>query len=173
MDNDFLHSDRLPTLDEMKEMFKKNDWTTLKIDDPDKRTAEEWAEISYVAEIMDKKFEELVRKRGRLSTAEYYSEDNPLIVLQKNTKDKSKNTLTPDPNAELREPPKSVENEAISNILVSQYIETLDEVDRKIFIRKRLGYTQTEIAKELGFSNNGAVSKRLADMERRFLEMIK
>lgn len=259
---DFLYSDRLPTLDEMKELFKKNDWTTMKIDDPAKRTPEEWAEISYVAEIMDKKFEELVHKRGRISAAEYYSEDNPLIVLQKNTedlvasavvkianndalsdiilsqfdftdpdihnkadaflhnalntmldvieydklaevvrlnsdeqdfnknirnnyrlkdhyrrwehtKDKSKNTLTPDPNAELREPPKSVENEAISNILVSQFIETLDEVDRKIFIRKRLGYTQSEIAKELGFSNNGAVSKRLADMEKRFLEMIK
>jgi DNA-directed RNA polymerase specialized sigma24 family protein len=89
------------------------------------------------------------------------------------TKDKSKNTLTPDPNAELREPPKSVENEAISNILVSQFIETLDEIDRKIFIRKRLGYTQSEIAKELGFSNNGAVSKRLADIKNRFLEMIK
>ena len=71
MEKDFLYSDRLPTLDEMKEMFKKNDLTTLKIDDPDKRTAEEWTEISYVAEIMDKKFEELVRKRGRISAAEY------------------------------------------------------------------------------------------------------
>ena len=35
------------------------------------------------------------------------------------------------------------------------------------------GMKQSEIAKELGFSNNGAVSKRLNDMERRFLEMIK
>ena len=262
MEKDFLYSDRIPTLEELKELFKKKDWTTLKIDDPEKRSPEEWEQISYVAEIMDKKFEELVRKRGRISATEYYSEDNPLIVLQKNTedlvasavvkiadndesldsifsqfdftdpdihkkadgllhnalntvldvieydklaevvrlnsdeqdfnknihknyrlqdhtrrwehtKDKSKNTLTPDPNAQLREPPKSVENEAISNILVSQFIETLDETDRKIFIRKRLGYTQSEIAKELGFSNNGAVSKRLADMEKRFLEMIK
>ncbi len=262
MDNDFLSSDRLPTIDEMKELFKKNDWTTLKIDDPDKRTPAEWEQISYVSGILDKKFEELVRKRGRTSEAKYYSEDNPLIVLQKNTedlvastvvkiadsdelvddifsqfdftdpdihkkadvllhnalntvldvieydklaevvrlnsdeqdfnkntpnnyrlkdhhrrwehtKDVSKNILIPDPNAELREPPESVENEAISNILVSQFIETLDEIDRKIFIRKRLGYTQSEIAKELGFSNNGAVSKRLADMEKRFLEMTK
>lgn len=85
MEKDFLYSDRLPTLDEIKELFKKNDWTTM--DDPHKRTAEEWAEISYVAEIMDKKFEELVRKRGRISSAEYYSKDNPLIVLQKNTED--------------------------------------------------------------------------------------
>ena len=60
-----------------------------------------------------------------------------------------------------------------SLITKEQFIDTLDEIDRKIFIRKHLGYTQSEIAKELGFSNNGAVSKRLADMEKRFLEMIK
>ena len=30
-----------------------------------------------------------------------------------------------------------------------------------------------EIAKELGFASNSAVSKRLADMEKRFREMIK
>ena len=262
MEKDFLYSDRLPTLDELKELFKKNDWTTMKIDDPEKRTPEEWHAITYVAEILDEKFEELVSKRGRTSEAKYYSEDNPLIVLQKNTedlvasavvkianndeladgilsqfdftdpdihkkaddllhnalnsvldvieydklaevvrlnsdeqdfnknirdnyrlkdhyrrwehtKDKSKNTLTPDPNAELRKPQKSVEDEAIGNVLIEQFLETLDEVDRKIFIRKRLGYTQSEIAKELGFSNNGAVSKRLSDMEKRFLEMIK
>ena len=87
MEKDSLPVDRLPTLDEMKELFKKNDWTTIKIDDPDKRTPEEWAVISYVAGIMDEKFEELVRKRGRRSAAEYYSEDNPLIVLQKSTED--------------------------------------------------------------------------------------
>ena len=262
MKKDLLELDRLPTMDELKEFFKQNDWTSTKIDDPAKRTDEERTEIAYAAKLMDKKFEELVRKKGRKSAARYYGVDNPLIALQNNTedlvasavvkianndeladsilsqydftdsdiykkvddflhnalnttldvmeydklaevvrlnsdeqdfnkkihknyrlqdhirrwehtKDKSKNTLTPDLNAELREPPKSVENEAISNILVSQFIETLDEFDRKIFIRKRLGYTQSEIAKELGFSNNGAVSKRLADMEKRFLEMTK
>ena len=88
-------------------------------------------------------------------------------------KDKAKNILTPDPNAELREPPKSVEEEAIGNVLVEQFMETLEETDRKIFNRKLLGYTQSEIAKELGFSSNSAVSKRLADMEKRFREMIK
>lgn len=34
-------------------------------------------------------------------------------------------------------------------------------------------YTQSEIAKELGFASNSAVSKRLADMERRFKENAK
>ena len=87
--------------------------------------------------------------------------------------DKAKNILTPDPNAELREPPKSVEEEAIGDVLVEQFMETLEKTDRKIFNRKLLGYTQNEIAKELGFSSNSAVSKRLADMEKRFKEMIK
>ena len=262
MKKDLLNMDRLPTLDELKEFFKENDWTSTKIDDPAKRTDEERAEIAYAAKLMDKKFEELARKKGRNSAARYYGEDNPLIALQNNTedlvasavvkianddeltdailsqfdfsdpdldkkaddflhnavntmldvmeyeklaeivrlnsdekdfndkvannyrlkdhvrrwehtKDKKKNILTPDPNAELREPPKSVEDEAIGNVLVEQFMETLEETDRKIFNRKLLGYTQSEIAKDLGFSSNSAVSKRLADMEKRFKEMIK
>ena len=262
MKKDLLVMDRLPTLDELKEFFKENDWTAAKIDDPTQRTDGERAEIAYAAKLMDKKFEELARKKGRNSAARYYGEDNPLIGLQNNTedlvasavvkianndeltdailsqfdltdpdldkkaddflnnavntmldvmeydklaeivrlnsdekdfnekisnnyrlkdhvrrwehtKDKSKNILTPDPNAELREPAKSVEDEAIGNVLVEQFMDTLDETDRQIFSRKLLGYTQSEIAKELGFSSNSAVSKRLADMEKRFREMIK
>ena len=262
MNKDLLALDRLPTIDELKEFFKCNDWTTAKIDDPAQRTPEEKAEIAYTAKLMDEKFEELARKKGRNSAARYYGKDNPLIALQNNTedlvastvvkianddeltdailsqfdftdpnidkkaddflhnavntmldvmeyeklaeivrlnsdeqdfndkvdnnyrlkdhvrrwehtKDKKKNILTPDPNAELREPPKSVEEEAIGNVLVEQFMDTLDETDRQIFSRKLLGYTQSEIAKELGFSNNSAVSKRLADMEKRFREMIK
>ena len=262
MKKDLLELDRLPTLDELKEFFKENDWTSTKIDDPAKRTPEEQAEIEYTAKLMDKKFEELARKKGRNSATRYYSEDNPLIALQNNTedlvasavvkianddeltdaflsqfdltdpdidkkaddflhnavnamldvmeyeklakivrlnsdekdfnekvannyrlkdhvrrwehtKDKAKNILTPDPNAELREPPKSVEDEAIGNVLVEQFMETLDETDSKIFSRKLAGYTQSEIAKELGFASNSAVSKRLADMVRRFKENAK
>ena len=262
MKKDLLTMDRLPTLDELKEFFKNNDWTTAKIDDPAKRTPEEQAEIEYTAKLMDKKFEELARKKGRNSAARYYGVDNPLIALQNNTedlvastvvkianddeltdailsqfdfsdpdidkksdnflnnavntmldvmeyeklaeivrlnsdeqdfndkvannyrlkdhvrrwehtKDKKKNILTPDPNAELREPSKSVEDEAIGNVLVEQFMETLNETDSKIFSRKLAGYTQSEIAKELGFSSNSAVSKRLTDMEKRFREMIK
>ena len=56
---DVLNMDRLPTLDELKQLFKENDWTNMKIDDPAKRTAEQKEEIAYVAGVMDKKFEEL------------------------------------------------------------------------------------------------------------------
>lgn len=81
MNKDLLELDRLPTLDELKEFFKQNDWTSTKIDDPSKRTDEELAEIAYTAKLMDKKFEELVRKKGRNSAARYYGENNPLITL--------------------------------------------------------------------------------------------
>ena len=59
MKKDLIELDRLPTLDELKEFFKQNDWTTTKIDDPTQRTDEERAEIAYAAKLMDKKFEEL------------------------------------------------------------------------------------------------------------------
>ncbi|MBR2327957.1 MAG: hypothetical protein IKA51_04995 [Clostridia bacterium] len=41
MAKDLLDMDRLPTMDELKEFFKKNDWTAAKISDPAKRTDEE------------------------------------------------------------------------------------------------------------------------------------
>ena len=53
MKKDLLELDRLPTLDELKEFFKENDWTSTKIDDPAKRTDEECAEIAYAAKLMD------------------------------------------------------------------------------------------------------------------------
>ena len=48
MAKDLLDMDRLPTMEELKEFFKNNDWTSAKISDPAKRTDEERAEIAYV-----------------------------------------------------------------------------------------------------------------------------
>ena len=49
---------------------------------------------------------------------------------------------------------------------------TLDETDKKIFAMKHLGYTQKDIAEAVGFSNNAAVSKRLAIMKENFHKML-
>ena len=84
---DVLNMDRLPTLDELKQLFKENDWTSMKIDDPAQRTAEERAQIAYVAGVMDKEFEKQAQEKGRKSAKKYYGKDNPLIVLQTNTED--------------------------------------------------------------------------------------
>ena len=263
MKKDLLTMDRLPTLGELKEFFKCNDWSTAKIDDPAQRTPEEKAEIAYTAKLMDKKFEELVRKKGRISASKYYNkEDNPLIALQKSTEDlvasavvkianddeltdailsqfdltdpdldkkaddflhnavntmldameydkaakivrrnsderdynknvpnnfrymdhirkwehteeKVKVMLAPDPNTLLKGTVPPIDEEAISNVLAEKYILSLEEVDYKIYVRRKLGYTQQEIAEELGFANNSAVSKRLSDMRKRFDEITK
>lgn len=259
---DILNMDRLPTMEELKQLFKENDWTTIKIDDPSKRTAEQKEEIAYVTGMMDKKFEELAKKKGRKSNKKYYGKDNPLISLQENTEDlvasavvkianddellesalapfdftdpdidekadrmfhnaintmldvmeydklaalmhensseedfnttiennfrykdhvrrvqhtdaKTENILCPDPEAKLRDATPSVEDEALQNVLAEQFMNTLDETDKKIFTLRRLGYTQSEIAKELGYNGNAAVSKRLAIMKENFKEMIK
>ncbi len=254
---DILNMDRLPPLEELKQLFRENDWTTIKIDDPTKRTAEQNEEIAYVAGVMDKKFEELAKQKGRKSNKRYYGKDNPLIALQENTEDlvasavvkianddeltdailsqfdftdadidkkaddfmnnavstmldvmeydktaaivrlssaeedfnkwipnnfrrmdhirkwehteeKIKVMLAPDPNAMLKGNVPPVDEEAISNVMVEKYLASLDETERKIYVRRRLGYTQEEIAEELGFSNNGGVSKRLVGMRKLF-----
>ena len=260
MAKDLLSMDRLPTMEELREFFKKNDWSAAQISDPAKRTPEEQAEILYAAKLMDQKFEMLVRTKGRTAASSYYSKDNPLIALQKNTEDlvasmvvkiandeelsnnilsqfdftdpdieqkaddllnnavdkmldvmeyeksavltrrvsaeedfnknkpnnfrymdhirkwehtkeKIKVMLAPDPNAELHGYIDPVDQAAISNMLVEKYLSLLDETERKIYVRKRMGFTQEEIAKDLGFSNNGAVSKRIAVMRKKLDEV--
>ena len=255
-----LDMDRLPTMEELKEFFKKNDWSAAQISDPAKRTPEEQAEILHAAKLMDQKFEKLVRTKGRTAASVYYSKDNPLIALQKNTEDlvasmvvkiandeeltdgilsqfdftdpdidqkadnllnnavntmldvmeyeksavltrrisaeedfnknkpnnfryidhirkwehteeKIKVMLAPDPNAELHGYIDPVDQAAISNVLVEKYLSSLDETERKIYVRKRMGFTQEEIARDLGFSNNGAVSKRIAGMRKKLDEV--
>lgn len=257
-----LNMDRLPTMEELKEFFKKNDWSAAQISDPAKRTDEERAEIAFVASVMDKKFEELAQKKGRKSAKICYSKDNPLIALQDSTEDlvasvvvkianddallegalsafdfsdpdidekadrmfhnavdtmldvmeydklaelfhenssdedfnknletnfrykdhirrwehtdaKAKVTFAPNPGAGLKTATKSVEDEAIANVMMDQFTLSLDPVDRKIFNRMRLGYTQAEIAKELGYSGNSAISKRCSDIKKRYLEWAK
>ena len=51
MTKTLLDMDRLPTMEELKDFFKKNDWTSAKMSDPGKRTDEERAEIAYVAKL--------------------------------------------------------------------------------------------------------------------------
>ena len=72
-----LDMDRLPTMDELKEFFNKNDWTSAKISDPAKRTDEERAEISYVAKLMDEHFEKSAREKGRPSSSIVYAKIIP------------------------------------------------------------------------------------------------
>ena len=120
MKKDLLELDRLPTLDELKEFFKENDWTTVKIDDPSRRTDAERAEIAYAAKLMDKKFEELARKKGRNSAARYYGVDNPLIALQNNTEDLVASTVV-----------KIANDDELTDAILSQFDLTDPDIDKK------------------------------------------
>lgn len=71
MAKDLLELDRLPTMEELKEFFKNNDWSAAQISDPAKRTPEEQAEILYAAKLMDEKFEKLVRTKGRTAISRW------------------------------------------------------------------------------------------------------
>ena len=48
LDTTLLDLDRVPTLDELKEFFKKHDWTTAKISDPKSRTSEKVTDMEHV-----------------------------------------------------------------------------------------------------------------------------
>ena len=47
-------------------------------------------------------------------------------------------------------------------------LEKLNETDKEIYLLKKQGYSQNEIAKKLGFKNSSAVSKRLAKIKQLF-----
>ena len=63
------------------------------------------------------------------------------------------------------------EREAIFNMLVEEFVNALDETDKKIFYLRKDGYTQSEVSKILGFANNSTVSKRLKKMRELFREI--
>ena len=120
MKKDLLNMDRLPTMEELKEFFKKNDWSAAQISDPAKRTPEEQAEILYAAKLMDQKFEKLVRTKGRTAASVYYSKDNPLIALQKNTEDLVASLVV-----------KIANNEELTDSILSQFDFTDPNIDQK------------------------------------------
>ncbi|MFI3227199.1 MAG: hypothetical protein R3Y09_07265 [Clostridia bacterium] len=81
-----LNLGRTPTLDELREFFQKNDWSsaTYKDIDYDKMGAEETESLEYIKSIMDEHFEPLSREMGLKSDSSYYGKDNPLIAMRDN-----------------------------------------------------------------------------------------
>ncbi len=85
MNKTLLDLDRVPTLEEMIEMFKQNDWSTKKVYDKSKITPEMDDEIKYIKRLIKEKYDPLARKMGRKKTPTCYTADNPLIKLQEST----------------------------------------------------------------------------------------
>ena len=51
-------------------------------------------------------------------------------------------------------------------------LENLNETDKEIYLLKKQGYSQNEIAEKLGFKSASAVSKRLANIKQIFIEQM-
>lgn len=54
--------------------------------------------------------------------------------------------------------------------LERKVLENLNETDKEIYLLKKQGYSQNEIAEKLGFKSASAVSKRLANIKQIFIE---
>ena len=102
IDTTLLDLDRAPTLDELKEFFKKHDWTTAKISDPKSRTSEKVADMEHVKKIMNAEVEKQVREKGTGTPSRYFenrrvikgkggnvfdNQGNPLLEMRDNTED--------------------------------------------------------------------------------------
>lgn len=55
----------------------------------------------------------------------------------------------------------NTEEQVVSEVMVKQFMDGLSEKDRKILEMRLVGYTQEEIADELGYKNHSGVQKRI------------
>ena len=83
----------------------------------------------------------------------------------------TKHPTLPDPDVEnlIRQQNPNPADVAISNIMIQDFLKTLDKKDRTILKMMADGYTQAEIAKTLGMANNSGVSKRIAKLRSEFI----
>ena len=67
----------------------------------------------------------------------------------------------------------NAEEQVISEVIVKQFMESLSEKDRKILEMRLEGYTQEEIADELGYKNHSGVQKRITKIGLAYQEFTK
>ena len=67
----------------------------------------------------------------------------------------------------------NTEEQVISEVMVKQFMESLSEKDRKILKMRLEGYTQEEIAEELGYKNHSGVQKRITKIGLAYQEFTK
>ncbi len=85
MKETLLDLDRLPTLEEMREFFKGNDFSTaFDSSEFENFSEDETLVFNYTKKLIDEKWESLSGGMGLKSHSKYYGEDNPLIVLRDN-----------------------------------------------------------------------------------------
>lgn len=78
---DLLDKDTI-TLDDLREQLRKNDFTAFPIKNSDEYNTEEQEAHSYIAKLMDEKWQENARKMGQKHPSSCYSKDFPTELLR-------------------------------------------------------------------------------------------
>lgn len=84
MSKNLLDLDRVPTIEELREFFRENDFSTATYRDVDydKMDADGVESLEYIKGLMGEKWDELSRDMGLKSDPSYYGKDNPLIAMR-------------------------------------------------------------------------------------------
>ena len=84
MAGNLLDLDRVPTIEELREFFHENDFSTATYRDIDydKMDADDIEALKYIKGLMGEKWDELSRGMGLKSDPAYYGKDNPLIAMR-------------------------------------------------------------------------------------------
>ena len=86
MDDSLINLDRIPTLEEMRKLFRENDFsaaTYLEMD-YDKLENEDIEFLEAVKAVMNEHWEPLSCEMGLEAPSSYYAKDNPLIAMRDN-----------------------------------------------------------------------------------------
>ncbi len=87
MNTSLIDLERIPTLEELQDFFKSNDWSATKVSDTYEYDAETTEVIQCIKKLMDEHFEPISRVKELPKTSACYSKNNPLITLRDNTED--------------------------------------------------------------------------------------
>ena len=85
MDKTLLDFDRAPTLDELREFFKSNDWSSAVPQEIEAEESDATEAVLYIQKLMDEHFEPISREKGLSKASVYFGKNNPLIALRNNT----------------------------------------------------------------------------------------
>lgn len=84
MKETLLDLDHVPTLEELKDYFRKNDFSTARYYDDKELSGEQAREIKEIGQVFKKQWDELAEQKGLKSGAANYGKDNPLMQMRDN-----------------------------------------------------------------------------------------
>ena len=126
IDTTLLDLDHAPTIDELREFFKKHDWSAAKLSDPHSRSTEKTADMAEIKKVIDAEIKKVTHEK-RITVPSKYLENkmhvdgergnvfehqgNPLMELRDNIED-----VVSDAVYEI-----AVNHQDILNIIFSQF----------------------------------------------------